>query len=137
MSELAKEIRLNLGCGGRPLPVVGASDAHDPNGELFGWFCTIVFSPSPALADLVASIRAGHSVAVECYPSCPPRVFGPYRLVKYAYFLLREVFPAHDELCVEEGRLMRAHLAGEKSAAGRLRELSGRTAALMDRCRAG
>jgi len=114
--------------GGRPLGIVGASDAHDTDGELFGWFYTIVFSPSASLTDLAASIRGGLSVAVEAYPNCPVRVFGSFRLVKYAYFLLREVFGPHDELCAEEGRLMRLHLSGDSSAAWRLGELAGRHA---------
>ena len=118
---------------GREFPIVGASDAHIPSEDhLFGWYYTIVFSPSLELADLIDSIKAGCSVAVEALPGRPPRVHGPYRMVKFAYFALREMFSAHDELCAEEGRLMRAYTATEPAATTQLQSLSGRTAALMD-----
>jgi len=120
---------------GRRIPIVGVSDAHGcERGELFGWYYTIVFSPSPELGDLIESIEAMYSVAVEALPGETPRPYGPFRLVKYALFLLREVFPRHDELCQEEGRLMLAHLAGDSAAAEQLRLLKGRTAALLERC---
>jgi hypothetical protein len=119
---------------GRRIPVVGASDAHGCVGaERFGWYYTIVFSSSTDLADLVRGIRNLNSVAVEALPNATPRVHGPFRLVKYAAFLLREFFPAHAALCREEGDLMLAHLTGEKSAAERLRQLIGQTERLRRR----
>ena len=65
-------------------------------------------------------------------PGEHPRAHGPFRLVKYALFLMREVFSQHDALCREEGQLMLAHLDGDANAAGTLGKLKGRTAALMD-----
>jgi hypothetical protein len=56
--------------------------------------------------------------------------------VKYSHFLLREVFPLHDALCVEEGRLMIEHLSGDREAGKKLSSLSGRTEALLDKLRA-
>ena len=47
-------------------------------------------------------------------------------------FLLREVFPLHDELCREEGEWMEAHLRGDATAAERLAAAQGRTARLYD-----
>jgi hypothetical protein len=120
--------------GRRRMPVVGVSDAHGcERGELFGWYYTIVLSPTPGLADLIASVKDLHSVAVEALPGETPRAHGPFRLVKYAQFLLREVLPRHDELCLEEGRLMLAHLAGDEGAARALSGLAGRAAKLYDR----
>jgi hypothetical protein len=111
--------------------VVGASDAHGcERDELFGWYYTVVFAPSPALPDLIASIRNLLSVAVEALPGERAFAYGPFRLVRYTQFLLREVFPRHDELCAEEGRLMLAHPGGDARAASRLREYAGRTARL-------
>lgn len=116
---------------GRDMPVVGVSDAHGcERGELFGWYYTIVFAASPDFADVRAAIRAGQCVAVEAVAGEFPRVFGPFRLVKVAYFLLREVFPLHDELCLEEGRLMRRHAGGDPTAAASLAGLAGRVGAL-------
>jgi hypothetical protein len=119
---------------GRQVPIVGVSDAHGcERGELFGWFYTIVFALSPDLPDLIRGVKDLYSVAVEALPGETPRAFGPFRLAKYAHFLLRQVFPQHDELCVEEGRLMLAHAAGDARAADALRACRGRTAALYDR----
>lgn len=118
---------------GRRIPVVGASDAHGcERGELFGWFYTIVFSPTLELPDLISSVKDLYSVAVEALPCETARAYGPFRLVKYALFLLREVFPQHDALCVEEGRLMIEHAAGNAEAVQSLRSLQGRTDALLD-----
>jgi len=143
---------------GRRVPIVGVSDAHgcdDKARGLFGWYYTIVFSPSLALEDLERSIKDLYAVAVEAMPGDRARPVGPLRLVKYALFLGREVFPQRDELCVEEGRLMLVHAAeveaaaagapadacplvgggpaGDKSAAAALARLRGRTAALVER----
>jgi len=116
---------------GRDMPVVGVSDAHGcERGELFGWYYSIVFAPSPDFADVRAAIRAGQCLAVEAVAGEFPRLFGPFRLVKYGYFLLREVFPLHDELCQEEGRLMRRHAGGDPTAAASLAGLAGRVGGL-------
>ncbi len=118
---------------GKRIPIVGVSDAHGcETGELFGWYYTIVFAPSPELPDLVESVKTLYSVAVEALPGQTPRAHGPFRLVKYAQYLLREIFPVHDALCVEEGRLMLAHIAGDANALEWLRAYQGRTAALYD-----
>lgn len=82
---------------------------------------------------LIEGIKGLKSVAVEALPGNPVRVYGPYRLVKYVLFLIREVFPIHDELCYEEGRLMLEHIAGNESAAKILAEYRGRVAKRMDR----
>ncbi len=57
--------------------------------------------------------------------------------MRYAQFLLREVLPQHDALCLEEGRLMLAHAAGDPQAAAALSALQGRTARLYDHLWAG
>lgn len=119
---------------GRRIPIVGASDSHGcVQSELFGWYYTIVFANSLELPELIDSVRELYSVAVEGPPNEQTRAFGPFRLVRYAQFLLREVFPKHDELCVEEGRLMLAYLAGDSTAVASLSELKGRVSILYER----
>lgn len=118
---------------GKRIPIVGASDSHGcEQAELFGWYYTVVFAKSLDLPDIINGVRELYSVAVEGLPNEQVRAFGPFRLVKYAQFLIREVFPRHDELCVEEGRLMLAHVAGDPSAAAALSALKSRTAKLYD-----
>ncbi|MHC4562550.1 MAG: PHP domain-containing protein [Planctomycetota bacterium] len=119
---------------GRKLPVVGVTDAHSCRFEAFlGRCCTIVFSPTSDLGDLISSIKDLCSIAVESLPNDRPRPVGPTRLVKYALYLEREIFPQHDELCEEEGRLMMALATGDSSAADLLGRVSGQTKALYDR----
>ena len=121
---------------GKRIPVVGVSDAHGCDGQkggTFGWQYTIAFAPSPQFADVAAAIRDCYAVAMEFIPTDRARPTGPLRLAKYALFCEREIFPMHDELCVEEGRLMQAHLAGDESARGALAALQGRTGRLYDR----
>jgi len=119
---------------GRRVPIVGASDAHGcETGRLFGWYYTIIFARSLELPDIIESVKALHSVAVEVLPGTAAKAYGPFRMVKYALFLLREVMPQHDDLCREEGRLMLSHIAGDPRAAGMLGSLAGRTGALLER----
>jgi hypothetical protein len=115
---------------GGPMPVVGVSDAHGCNpDDLFGWYYTIVFSPSTELADLIESVKGGYSVAVEAPPGELARPHGPFRLVKFARFLLREFFPGHDALCVEEGDRLLAHANGDATAAAAMPRLRARSRA--------
>lgn len=117
---------------GRTIPIVGASDAHGcERGTLFGWYYTVLFARAPELGDIIGAVKDCRAVAVEALPGQTPRAHGPFRLVKYAQFLLREFFPLHDALCKREGELMLAHIAGDAGAAGQLQKLKGQTATLM------
>ncbi|NLO74436.1 MAG: hypothetical protein GX100_10065 [candidate division WS1 bacterium] len=119
---------------GHLLPIVGVSDGHGIERGLHGWYYTLVLAPSPELEDLREAIGNHFSVAVEQVPGMPaPRPYGPFRLVKYTSFLLREVLPAHDALCMEEGEWMAEHLRGEPQAANHLAHAQGRTHELYDR----
>jgi hypothetical protein len=119
---------------GRNIPIVGVSDAHGcENGKLFGWYYTIVFSPSVELPDLISSIKGLNSVAVEALPEQVARAYGPFRLVKYALFLMHHVFPGHDALCAEEGQWMLRHIAGDEQAVQALHGCRGRVQKRMDK----
>lgn len=118
---------------GKKIPVAGISDTHGvEHMETFGRYYTVCFAPSSELKDLQEAIMDLRSVAVEAIAGERPRPYGPFRLVSFTHFLLREVFPQHDELCFEEGRLMIAHSAGEAKAVESLKLLQGQTAALYD-----
>ena len=116
---------------GRRIPVIGVSDAHGCDIDLFGWYYTIILAPSVAFPDLAAGIRDLNSVAVEAVPGEFPRLVGPFRLVRYVYFLLREFYPLHDALCATEGALLLEHLAGAAEAKARLAALKGQVPALF------
>ncbi len=118
---------------GKQMPIVGVSDAHGcDNGELFGWYYTVVFASDLKLSSLIEGIKNCKSVAVEALPGNPIRVYGPYRLVKYVSFLIREIFPIHDELCYEEGKLMLRYLSGDQGAADILKAYKGRVEKKMN-----
>ena len=118
---------------GKHIPIVGVSDSHGCNpDDLFGWYYSIVFASSNDLPDLIGAIKDLYSVAVEAIKGETARAYGPFRLVRYAQFLMREIFPQHDELCVEEGRLMLAHTNGDAGAPDALRMLRGRTQSLYN-----
>jgi len=117
---------------GRTFPVVGSSDSHGTVDTMwFKWMSTIVFAPNNDTTDILDAIKDGYSVAVEQFPGETPRVYGAYRLVKFARYLLAEYFELHDELCFEEGRLMKAMFLGESDAREVLGLFKGRTLALL------
>jgi hypothetical protein len=119
---------------GKHIPIVGVSDAHGcETGKLFGWYYTVVYSRTLQFADLAGAIRGMRSVAVEAMPGAPAKAYGPFRLARLTHYFLREVFPLHDELAFEEGKLMLALVAGEPGAEENLRRLQGRVAGLYSR----
>ena len=117
---------------GKKIPIVGSSDSHgtDP-ANYFGYGKTVVFAESLELSSICDAIRDGYSVAVEQNRGEEERVYGPYRLVRYAHVLLDQYFPSHDELCVEEGILMREYAMGDESVKERLASLAPRADAHM------
>lgn len=119
---------------GRPIPIVGVSDAHGcANSDLFGWYYTIVWSPELSREAVSESIRQGWSVAVEVMEGESARAYGPFRLVKLALFLIREVFPLHDAVCEPEADAMFAHLRGEKDGKASLARLQGGVKTLYEK----
>ena len=84
-----------------------------------------MFAPENKREPLISSIKDFYSVAVDTI-SDEFRIVGDLRLVKYAAFLFQEFFPLHDELCFEEGRLMKEYACGDKSASAALEFINGR-----------
>jgi len=110
------------------------SDSHGVRrGQLFGWYYTLTFARTSSLEDLKESITNHYSVAIEALPGEFPRVHGPFRLVKLAQFLIRELYPLRDALCAEEGRWMLAHVTGHPAAAENIVALRGQADGLVSR----
>lgn len=119
---------------GNNIPVVGVSDSHGcVNRDLFGWYYTIVFSPELKQEIIIKSIKELYSVAVEAIPGESPRAYGDFRLVKYALYLMREIFPDHDEICFDEGKLMLRYLEGNSNTADLIEKQKGRVPSLYDK----
>ncbi len=98
---------------GNRFPIVGSTDSHssyESNRNAF--ICaTIVFSPENERTALIASVKDFYSVAVDTI-SAEFRLVGEARFIRYGDFLLKNYFPLHDELCYEEGRLMKQYVTG-------------------------
>ncbi len=124
---------LRLSCDS---PVVGSSDSHGTvDCQWYDWSSTIVLARSLAFEDIRQAVLDRRSVAVATYPREAPRFYGDYRIVKYVIFLYDVYFPLHNELCFEEGRLMKDMVTGIDEGAGDLlARLSGRTARLLAQC---
>lgn len=103
---------------GIDLPVVGASDLHVINtSHHYPDLFTVAFAEANAPAEILSSVRAHRSVAVEAQEVSIAsgyiyRVYGELRLVSYAQFLLNRYFPAREKLTRSQGALMRALAMG-------------------------
>ena len=116
-------------------PIVGSTDSHNsiPEDNPRALMCsTFVFAEENTAGSLICAVRDEYSVAVDTI-SKEYRLVGDLRLVKYARFLLDEFTPLHDELCFEEGRLMKAYVTGDEEAEAGLRFISGRMKRLYDK----
>lgn len=113
---------------GIKIPVVGSSDSHGTEPPVwFNSIKTILLSENLELESIRKNIKDLYSVAVGgTSPECM-RVDGTFRMVKYAMFLLKYYFPRHDELCIEEGILMKNHVCGDENAREQLSQYKGRT----------
>ncbi len=124
---------------GNNFPVVGSTDSHCSYGELNrnAFICeTIVFAPENERKSLISAIRDFYSVAVDTI-SAEFRLVGEARLIRYGCFLLKEYFPLHDELCYEEGRLMKQYVTGtgeeRAEALAAMRIINGRVRRLREK----
>lgn len=111
---------------GNKYPIVGSTDSHSSFNNRNAFICsTIVFAPENTREGLMASIKDFYTVAVDTI-STEYRMVGDLRLVKYASFLYENFFPLHDELCREEGMLMKQYATGDEDAARLLKAIHGR-----------
>ena len=95
------------------LPIVGSTDSHaagDYGATKAGCHSTIVFSKS--VKDIPQAIMDLNSVALSHKPGQNPNIYGSFRLVKYASFLLDNFYPMHDELCTASSILMGEYFKG-------------------------
>lgn len=119
---------------GYKIPIVGSSDSHGTaNRDLFNEQKTIVLAHGNTRDDIIEAVKNCYSVPVEEYQGEPPHFYGDYRMVSYAIFLNRNYFPLHDEICYEEGRLMREFIAGDENAREQLAQKSGQTTEMMEK----
>lgn len=90
--EVGTQMQLSYYLNRENMPIVGSSDAHGCFGtKLEPGNFTIVFAEDLSVDSLKKSIRAAKTVAGNAN-----KLYGDYRLVKYAYFLIENYYPAHD-----------------------------------------
>lgn len=94
---------------GHRIPVVGCTDSHytdanNPHRPARGGY-TLVFAPNRSEDSIFDAIRAGRSLAVNAVGD-PERIQGPYRLVKFARFLLDNYYPIYKRLCHNQGVIL-------------------------------
>ena len=120
---------------GNVVPVVGSSDSHGTvNSPWFGLSKMIVLSEECTKDALIDAVKARRAVVLEQYPGEPlPRVDGENRALEFVLFLVTEYMPLHDELCFEEGRLMKAYACGDQEAGEELRRIGKRTDFLTEK----
>ncbi|MBQ7922123.1 MAG: PHP domain-containing protein [Clostridia bacterium] len=102
---------------GRIHPIVGSTDSHDSteHNRNKTVASTIVFAHENHYGDIFASVKERYSVAVDTF-SGDFRLVGPFRLQKYANFLLYHWYPIHDRLTAMDGEIMREYYFGEAEA---------------------
>lgn len=88
------------------VPIIGITDSHyyttDP---ICGKHYTIVISDDKKEKNVLASLREGKCVAVEMAGNVP-LCYGSHRLVKFAYFLIKNYFPKHDKEAIKESEMI-------------------------------
>lgn len=123
---------------GHRYPIVGSTDTHNSYEQNRNAFIcsTIVFSPANERTALIKSVKDYYSVAVDTI-SKEFRLVGESRLVRYGCFLLKHFFPIHDEVCFEEGRLMKQVAVGtpeeKEDALATLKVMHGRVQKLREK----
>lgn len=119
-----------------PKPIMGCSDAHRV--EMQGTGYTIVFAKNSCFDELKKSILSNLSVAayeLETKTKKCVFIFGDNRLADFAYFLLDEYFPEHDDLIAREGKLIESALKENSSDFSEIEKISSQVKKMYDSAR--
>ncbi len=119
---------------GNRIPIVGASDSHGTwnKARLFEELYTYVFAADRTLEGVKEAVCNYYSVAIEEYHGEHFRIYGDYRMVRYAIFLAKEYFPLYKRLCNEQGESLLRYIQGDKTELALLELLQGRTDRFAD-----
>lgn len=96
------------------IPIVGSTDTHETirKNYFFNTASTIAFCEDK---DVLGAVSDGYSVAVEHPEGEGARIYGDFRLVKYAHFLWENYFSVRNELCFASGKLIECYVLGNKA----------------------
>ena len=111
-NNLQIALYFSLQKNGLKMPIVGSSDSHTnlPGSEYFDEESTVLFEKD---GDIIGAIDGGYSVAVESVRGEQVRVYGDFRMMKYARFLIDNYFSRRAELCAASGVFVERYLNGD------------------------
>jgi hypothetical protein len=117
---------------GKRVPIVGNTDTHGSTAYNADWHSarSMVLAHENTRDEIVGAVKELYNVAIQDIKD-HVEVLGTLRMMKYCWFLYEHYFPIHDEVCFEEGRLMKEYACGDEDAGALLRQISGR----MDKLR--
>ncbi len=112
---------------GKRVPIVGNTDTHGSTPYNPDWHSarSMVLAHENSRDAIVGAVKDSYNVAVQDIKD-HVEVLGTLRMMKYCWFLYEHYFPLHDELCFEEGRLMKEYASGDEDAGALLRQIGGR-----------
>ena len=112
---------------GITVPIVGNTDTHGSTPYNPHWHSarTIVLAHENTRDALVGAVKSFYNVAVQDIND-HVEVLGSLRMMQYCWFLYENYFPLHDELCFEEGRLMKEYACGDEEAGEDLKRIGRR-----------
>lgn len=104
--NLQTALYYELASKGVKTSLLGASDCHDTDGELsyFNRHFSLVFAPDAK--EIPNSVKKGMCVAVNRRSDNDFFVFGDFRLVKYARFVLNSFYPEYAALTSEHAKAL-------------------------------
>ena len=117
---------------GKRVPIVGNTDTHGSTAYNPDWHSarSMVLAHANTRDEIVGAVKDLYNVAIQDIKD-HVEVLGTLRMMKYCWFLYEHYFPIHDEVCFEEGRLMKEYACGDEDAGALLRQISSR----MDKLR--
>ena len=119
---------------GYVVPLVGNSDSHGTvNSEWFNISKMIVLAKVCERNELIKAVKERRAVVLQYHDEVLPRFYGEQRAADFVLFLTTEYMPLHDELCFEEGRLMKAYACGDEKAGEILKSIGRRTDVLAEK----
>lgn len=117
---------------GIQVPIVGNTDTHGSTPYNADWHSarSMVLAYENTRDEIVGAVKSFYNVAIQDIKN-HVEVLGTLRMMKYCWFLYEHYLPIHDEICFEEGRLMKEYACGDEEAGEDLHRISGR----MDKLR--
>jgi hypothetical protein len=112
---------------GVTVPVVGNTDTHGSTPYNPDWHSarSMVLAHANERDEIVGAVKDFYSVAIQDIKN-HVEVLGSLRMMKYCWFLYENYIPIHDEVCFEEGRLMREYACGDDEAGEELKRIGRR-----------